>query len=494
MNKDLHFPTENEPRENQSTPKEYVNAVMNEYAIRYIKEMAEATDPSLQQNAKEAYRIAVENFKRATENIERIQPFMDLIFAKYPDDAWFMAFPLQVTTFPIQAYMASNGLEDGTGIEAHSKPFLDFFEKYITALEKAYQEKGKALDLGDTQRELLEGFKREGLINTLSEFMPITPDFIYGPDAIMPTSVLIKKQVEIAKANGNPRGLDVGGNGEENAKVEASITTDKEISSGAVEVQNVIGELMQANGNKPISITKAQLYRAFAYMPNKAKVPDKALEFIGETIEVLRDAEGRIDFTQQVEKHKKLKRDKSYDYSNAILEGKLVLADKKTLIAGGHKTEGYIFYRLPLFYMHSHLTNQITRIDRALLDTTADKITDGTGKKHKVEARQNNIPFILLKRYLAREVEAIKSNKGKPNNETRRNFETIAKAIDLHKPVKDKNGNKTEPGKLTDRQIRTLRENVEFLCNRWVIQGNIKGYRLYKNRGSQAFVGVDIEV
>lgn len=446
-------------------------------------------------------RVTFEKMLEAGLSFEKKRALLQAVWDAHPDDPFIDALPASLVTLTATLYLRENGLEEvkQEDIEAHRAPYLQFFQAFIDVWKAIGGETRK--DQEEVFKELGQVLRDKGLIKSQtsgSENKPpladLTPDFIYGSEAIMPISILIKKQAEIAKANGDLLGLNAGGEGEENAVIHASITTDKEISTAAIEVQNVIGELMQANGNKPISITKAQIYRAFAIIPNKSKVTDKALEFIGETIETLREAKGQIDFTQQVEKHKKMKRDKSFDYNKAILKGDLVLADEKTIIAGGHETEGYTFYRLPLYYMHSHLTGQITRIDRALLDTTAEKITDGTGKKHKVEARQNDISFILLKRYLAREVESMKSNKGNPENETRRSFETIADAIDLKKPVKDKDGKETKPDKLTARQLRTLRENIEFLCTRWKIQGNIKDYELYKKKGCQAYAGVKIEV
>lgn len=478
MNEDIHLPSKGDPDKQQRTLRESMEALSQELAVTLMRfkmvNPAEDTDNTLKELAEQLSNYA--------KTISKIQPFMELIFEAYPKEAWFMIQPLQVITFPIQAYMRGNGLEDGADIEAHKGPFLEFFREYIEALELAYREDGPAFDLEAKQRELLEAMRGEGLKDSLADLTPITSDFIYGPYSIMPISVLIKTQVQIARSNGKLEVLDVGGDGEENAQVNTSITTEKEIPCEAIEIQNVIGELMQANGNKPITLTVSQIYRAFACMPDGAKVSKQAQEFTTEMIDLLRDAKGFIDFTQQAEKHKKLKHDKSFDYSKAKLEGNLVMADKVKVIAGGKETIGYTYYRLPLFYMHSHLTNQITRIDRALLDTTADKITDGEGKKHRVEPRHNDIAFIMLRRHLARQIEQMKGEKEKNNGayEGRRTLEGIAEAIGISNP--------------TDKQKRTMRENIEWTCRRWKIQGNIKGYELYKRKGSQAYAGVKIEV
>lgn len=434
-------------------------------------------------------------------SFEKKRALLQAVWDAHPDDPFIDAIPAPIITLTATLYLRENGLEEvkQEDIEAHRAPYLQFFRAYMDEWKAIGGETRK--DQEEVIKELGQVLRDKGLIKDQtsgSENKPpiadLTPDFIYGPEAIMPISILIKKQAEIAKANGDLLGMNAGGDGEEKAVVHASITTDKEISIAAIEIQNVIGELMQANGNKPITVTRAQLYRAFACMPDGAKVSKQAQDWVGGIVDTLMDAKGQIDFTQQAEKHKKMKRDTSFDYNKAILKGKLVTGFEKTVIAGGHEVKGYIILCQPLYPLHSQLTGQITRIDRALLDTTAEKITDGTGKKHKVEARQNDISFILLRRYLAREVESMKSNKGNSEAKPRRNFETIADAIDLKKPVKDKDGNETKPGKLTARQLRTLRENIEFLCTRWKIQGNIKDYELYKKKGCQAYAGVKIDV
>ena len=309
-----------------------------------------------------------------------------------------------------------------------------------------------------------------------------TADFVYSDYAVMPISKLIQKQTAISRGHGREALVDVGGRGEEKAIVKASITTDRELPAEAIEIQNVIGEMIQANGYRAIHVTRAQIWRAFACLEDGVTVSEQSQEYISDMVNLLAEAKGRLDFTQQIEKHKKMKRQRDYDYTNTVLEGPLVMRDETTVTAGGHETKGFILYRLPLFFLHSHLTNQITRVDKALLDTTAAKITDGQGKKHTVEARQNDLGFIMLKRHLARQVDFMKADKeaNRGMYEGRRSFESIGKAVGLDEP--------------TPKQIRTMRNNIELLCARWKIQGHIKEYALYMNRGSRAYAGVQIEV
>ncbi len=327
------------------------------------------------------------------------------------------------------------------------------------------------------------GTQEEPATDTPLDLPALTSDFIYGPFAVMPISRLIKEQRNLAnkeEARGKLNSIGVGGEGEESASVKVKITTENMIPVEAIEIQNVIGEMIQANGNKPIKVTWAQIWRAFAILEDGAWVSAKNQEYTRDIVKLLAKAEGRIDFTQQVEKHKGIKKDPNYDYSKTILEGPLVMRDEITVLAGGHEVQGAILYRQPLFYMHSQLTGQITRIDRAVLDTTTKRIVDAEGNKRTAETKNNDIGFILLKRHLARQVEQMKkekaANKGK--YEGRRNFEGISKEL----------GDKP----LTAKQMRTLREDVEMLCTRWKIQGYIQGYELYRNKGSRAYAGVEI--
>lgn len=312
----------------------------------------------------------------------------------------------------------------------------------------------------------------------------LTPDFIYGGFAVMPISRVIQEQRNLAngkKTKGKLNAVWVGGEGEERAEVFVKITTEKDITPEAVEIQNAIGEMIQANGNKPIKVTNSQIWRAFACLDDGAWVSSKNQEYVGEIVDLLSNIKGRIDFTQQIEKHKGIKKDSGYDYKKTILEGPLVMADKITVKAGGHETKGYALYRLPIHFMHSHLTGQIIRIDKALLDTTSKKILDAQGNKRTAETRNKDISFILLMRHLARQVEHMKSDKNKAGKyEGRRSFKAIAEAL-ADKP-------------LTEKQMRTMRENIELLCTRWKIQGYIQGYDLYRARGSRAFTGVKIDL
>lgn len=313
--------------------------------------------------------------------------------------------------------------------------------------------------------------------------LELTPDFIYGGFAVMPTSKVIQKQRDIA--NGKRNRIDIGGEGEEQAYILAGITSEKKIPAEAVEIQNVLGELFQTNGNRALKLTYSQIWRAFAILDDGAKVLDKNLEYAKEMIDLLADAKGRIDFTQQIEKHKGIKKDADYDYSKTILEGPLVMRDELTVMAGGYETKGIILYRQPLYFMHSQLTGQITRIDRAVLDTTSKRIVDAQGNKRTVETRNNDLDFILLKRHMARQVEMMKAGKAanKGMYEGRRSFESIIKALGYEQD--------RQP---TPKQRRGLRENIDLLCARWKIQGYIKDYSLYRARGGKAFTGVKIEI
>lgn len=143
MSEDINFPTDN--GDDQRTLKEYLSE-HNEQALKLLR--TKFYKP-------EDFRDMFEQIKRASKAVERIQPFMDLIFREYPESAWFMVQPLQIVTFPVQTYMSGNGLEDGSSVETHKGPFLEFFREYITALERIRLEQGEAFDLDAAQREIL---------------------------------------------------------------------------------------------------------------------------------------------------------------------------------------------------------------------------------------------------------------------------------------------------------------------------------------------------
>ena len=476
------------------------------------------------------------DFKAYIQQLQEQSTFTKTLKETYDEKAFFWNEPTWALTGVINHYIYDNRLEGSTEEqrEAHKEPFLAFFTAFykeweaikITNKETTYEEISKAIVKVFHENEmyegriaeeaieavmqkmneqkqnlktqtaetvaLIEGFSRSSQDTTvdnpdvlkatrskLAQLSLITPNFVYGLTAAMPISKITQKQVAIAKGNGKIANVEVG-NKENSVIIKASITTKGDLPPEAIEIQNVIGELIQANGNRQIHVTKAQIWRAFACLEDGAKVTKQSQEYIGEIINLLAEAIGEIDFTQQIEKHTNMKKEPGFDYKETVIRGPLVMMDETTVKAGGHKTEGFILYRLPLFYLHAHMTGQITRINRALLDTTVTKITGADGKKRTVETRQNDIGFIMLKRHLARQIEYMKTDKKTGNYEGRRSFETIEKSISKNE--------------LTDRQRRTMREDIDILCTRWKIQGHIKDYSLYKNRGSRALVGVKIEV
>lgn len=176
MSEDIHLPSEGEADQPQQTLREAMEDLSQETASLIMR--AGMANPD---GADNTLKELAEQLSNYAKTIGKIQPFMDLIFEAYPKEAWFMFQPLQVITFPIQAYRRGNGLEDGADIEAHKGPFLEFFREYIEALERAYKERGPAFDLDTEQRKLLEVLGQQEIISEIESLSECYGLIAQGP-------------------------------------------------------------------------------------------------------------------------------------------------------------------------------------------------------------------------------------------------------------------------------------------------------------------------
>ena len=160
---------------------------------------------------------------------------------------------------------------------------------------------------------------------------------------------------------------------------------------------------------------------------------------------------------------------KTGDYSN--IYGHLVDAKIAEICYRGEKKTAIKIFDLPALFAYSDGINQITRIKKRLLDTTMNEETAKI--KGPQKTRYNSKNFVLLKRYIAQEISAMKGTTTRSN---RMRYTTIAENIDLQDA--------------TPKQLRSLRDDVDYYLTLLQSMGEIKGFAKYKD--GRALAGVEV--
>lgn len=447
MNEDIHLPSKGDPDKPQRTLREYMED-SNEQSLKFL--WTKFYQP---QTANDI----LEQIKRAAKDIERIKPFMDLIFLSYPEDVWFMVQPLQVITFPIQAYMRSNGLEDGADIEAHKAPFLEFFGEYIEALERAYREDGPAFDLEAAQRELLEGIQGEGMIDFLQQDIIRT---IYPLTYIAPIDK-VTKQAFAGKLTDQLQPIAM-----ESRKSKRPVTTYASIDFNAPQIQGLKGlnyndyivycaicTLYSRGGNE--YITYQMIYQVMtgnkgAYLNPKqeADIKESVTKFMYGGI--------HIDATEEVKRH---------NISGSFLyETNMLHAERGRYNLNGTITECIHIIRPPVLLEYSSNKNQIYSIPIKALAIPVNNSSD----------------ILALKQYLINRVSAMKGTD--PQRDIA--YTSIYSAV----WGKEASSTKTPKSGYIRVKKSRLRENIMKILEYWTTEKGgalIKGFEEYgpeKNR------------
>jgi len=332
-----------------------------------------------------------------------------------------------------------------------------FDPEYVYQVLELLDNSGILNDLlpGDVERTLLMG----------SADHKLTP-VPRSPTAYMPVSKVARKQL---LASTEALSVDVGGG----ALVESQIWVDEgtTLDEFDIEIQNTIGEMIQNNRDRVLTATPAQIFRECAALMDKEKVsPDMEDQVMG-AVDKMLSARAVIDFSSQAQKHKRVKRQRGVDYDSVRIEGHLIEGRKLIVNAGGYAKTAYRFYDKPMYYAYSHAMGQIATVNKKLLNTSAG----GDSSK----SRKNTRDFVLLKRALAREVERMKkeAERSVGKYEPRLTYAKLMDEIGL----KD----------VSEKQLRTFRNDVDYLLEHWISLGYIHAFDRYK--AGRFFLGVYIE-
>lgn len=302
----------------------------------------------------------------------------------------------------------------------------------------------------------------------------------------LPLSKIYREQRAIGKRGADGGSLDVGKKSE-TVPVEAYIT-DKDGNPLNIDVvmqgvQSAIGQLIDENGRVlPITVTPQQVYRAYARLPNDAFVTKQQEAEMERALDALMFSPSRLDFTTQLEKHKKIDRQPDYDYTApdaGRLSGNLITAEKgEATNRQGERQVAYRIYSYPVLYRYSHIIGQIAQVPNKLL-TGGDK--GAIKDKKEAETQRNALNIGMRKNVLTR--ITFWRNRVKKH-------QPITPVLTIKEIAEECNI------AMTDKTERTLRKNIQLYLDELKTQGprngGIKGYQLRKY--GRRVVGFYVEV
>lgn len=287
----------------------------------------------------------------------------------------------------------------------------------------------------------------------------------------MMISKAARRQPSIALAGIDGQSLFVGGN----ANIQARITdfNGNAITLRAVDtqIQDVIGSIMERTKQTPLKITPAQIWREWKGLPGNATVDQDDIDFINEIMERLMFTPAELDFREHIEKHKNIKHQPDFDYSNpaeAQRRATLITGSKDKIIGrNGEYVEGYTIYDFPMYYFYSHVVRQIRTFPKSLLNPSKkqlNRISSTREKKYSYSSEQKTI----LQRYLLSRFTGILQDKkaalNDENDQDRQSGKRLKRAAGtiLIDEIAADNG-----FTLTAQTTRTLRQNVETIFDEW---------------------------
>lgn len=289
----------------------------------------------------------------------------------------------------------------------------------------------------------------------------------------LPISLIYRDQRSIAARGAEGALENVGKNTDAGEVLVEAHISDKDgnplnIDAVMQGVQSAIGQLIDENGRVlPIIVTPQQVYRAYARLPNDAKVTKQQADEIERAMDALMFSPSRLDFTAQLERHKKIKRQPDYDYSDknaGRLTGNLITAEKgEGTNRLGERQVAYRIYSYPVLYRYSHIVGQIAQVPNKLL-TGDDK---GAIKDKKTAEAQRNALNIGMRKIVLTRITLWRSRlkQHKPINSALR-VQEIADDCNII---------------LTDKVERTLRKNIRQYLDELQSQKAIKRYQEQKD-------------
>ena len=247
----------------------------------------------------------------------------------------------------------------------------------------------------------------------------------------LPISKVWRQQQDIARAD-KGRTINVNPRNKEACIVKASISTKdhkKLVMPGLYKViQTAIGNIMEDNPHiRPIVITPAQICKQIRLQDTKGTVSKAEEEAIIEAMDTMMETSAIIDYSAQLQEHKKLNKQADYDYSEknahlgretgALIIGKKIEPGEDTQFAvwNGEPIKcAYVIYEPPAFYRYSHVVGQIVQVEAGLITTAkANKLPPAKKPAIKGDLESTTMQYEILEqiKYMQTQARYSKYNK-----------------------------------------------------------------------------------
>ena len=159
-----------------------------------------------------------------------------------------------------------------------------------------------------------------------------------------------------------------------------------------------------------------------------------------------------IDYLDEAKAYKR-------DLTGCIVEDYILSAKKVMLEAGGHKVMGYKLNTKPILYEYAQVSGQVLTVPSRILNTK--------------DSLNSTKDVIIIREYLIRRIEVMKSNKNQSNNIL---LDRVYEELELIKPSKKK--------------ALTIRQSIDSILNYWKEENYIKHFEFFKE--GRAFKGIKI--
>lgn len=311
-----------------------------------------------------------DELQQAAGNIQRVRPYMDVIFAGYPDDsAWYLNQPIGVIMAPVSAYMQDRGLDDGTDIAAHKADFLAFFQAYSREMETVLK-KDPAADLEAALHGVFDKLAAAGLLK--ADRAPVITRTVYPLTLIAPIDKVSKKAFagELTEQL-QPLAM-------ERRESKRQVTTLASINFSAPQLQglkgltmydrsvyNAICTLYIRGGNE--YITPQMIYQVMTGKEESYLNPKQAAE-ISSSITKFMYGGIRIDATDEVNKH--------HISGSLVYDTNLLHAERVKRNLNGTIAECIRIIKTPVLYEYASSKDQIGSAPIAALATPINKNSD----------------------------------------------------------------------------------------------------------------------
>lgn len=245
-------------------------------------------------------------------------------------------------------------------------------------------------------------------------------------------------------------------------------------------VQRAIGNLIDRNGGiRPIVVTPAQIYRAYAGLPVDSFVSPAQEADMEAAMDKLMFYPSSLNFKTQLERHKHIKQQDDYDYQeegSGKIKRNLVPAQKleNAVYRGINLPVAYEIYDYPSFYQYSHIIGQMARVPNRLLAGAAkpaikaDKTPGLQGSARNIAVKEN-----ILGRILRME----------ERDEHKKAFTNVIKVEDVA----------ADCGiELTDKTRRTILKNIGLYLEELRQEGKIK--KAVEKKEARKIIGFTISI